>query len=576
VDADARTRSLVRRPGAPRLAVIGGGVVATHALPTAGEVVIGRDPGCDVRIDDPSLSRRHVRLRLADGMTIEDLGSSNGTFVAGRRLDPGVPRSLTTDEIVTIGGVGIVVQRHAPLAPQRTLWGHGYFELRLAEECTRAQRVGTTFGLLRVRSVERDAAQRVSGAVRDIDVVGTYAPHEWEVLLLDVSPAAAADLADAIRAAIPGAAVGLAMFPADGRDAWSLGSCAAARLAGKPRPGAGASRPAPAPGPGKPEPRRVAPALAVLGPMQGVVALADRVALGNISVLIVGEAGVGKEVLAEHIHARSPRSAHPLVKLNCAATPEPLLESELFGHEKGAFTGAAVSRPGLLEQADGGTVFLDEIGELPPAIQVKLLRVLEQRQILRVGALKPRAIDVRFLAATHRDLPVAIAAGRFREDLYFRVAGVTLRVPPLRERPDEILPLAERFAERAAAGLSRPTPAISPAARELLLGYRWPGNVRELRNMIERATLLCDKAIDVGQLPDDRMSRPAVAAPQPSGPGEVRVQADALERQAIESALARSGGNQTAAARELGISRRTLTSKLDQHGLDRPRKRRQR
>jgi two-component system, NtrC family, response regulator AtoC len=571
---DARTRSLVRKPGAPRLAVIGGGVVATHALPAAGEVVIGRDAGCDVRIDDASLSRRHVRLRIAERITIEDLGSSNGTFVAGRRLEPGAPRPITADEIVTIGGVGIVVQLHAPLAPQRTLWGHGYFELRLAEECTRAQRAGATFGLLRVRSAERDAAQLVSAAVRDIDVIGTYAPHEWEVLLLDVSPAAAADLADRIRAAIPGAAVGLAMFPADGRDAWSLGSCAAARLPGGARRVAGAAgRPVPEPA-GPPESRRAAPALAAVGPMQGVLALAERVAVGDISVLIVGETGVGKEVLADHLHAWSPRSARALVKLNCAAMPEQLLESELFGHEKGAFTGAATAKPGLLEQADGGSVFLDEIGELPLAIQAKLLRVLEQREFLRVGGLKPRAIDVRFLAATHRDLEAAIVAGRFREDLYFRVAGMTLQIPPLRERPDEILSLAERFAQRAAAALARPTPAISPAARALLRGYRWPGNVRELRNVIERATLLCDGTIEVGQLPDDRMSRPAVAAPaEPSGLGEVRVQADALERQAIESALARAGGNQTAAARELGISRRTLTNKLNQHGFDRPRKR---
>jgi len=552
--------------------VIGGGVVASHALPPAGEIVIGRDPGCDVRIDDPSLSRRHVRLRIADGITVEDLGSSNGTFVAGRRLKPGVPRPLAADEIVTIGGVGLVVQRHAPIAPQRTLWGHGYFELRLAEECTRAARGGTAFGLLRVRSVERDAAQRVSAAVRDIDVVGTYGPHEWEVLLLDVSPATAADLADRIRGAIPGAAVGLAVFPADGRDAWSLGSCAAARIPGKPRRVSGA-RPAPEP-PGPAGSRRVALPFA-LGPMQGVVALADRVAVGNISVLIVGETGVGKEVVADHVHARSPRAAHPLVKLNCAAMPEQLLESELFGHEKGAFTGAVAAKPGLLEQAEGGTVFLDEIGELSLATQAKLLRVLEQREILRVGGLKPRAINVRFLAATHRDLEAAIAAERFREDLYFRIAGVTLQIPPLRERPDEILPLAERFAQRAAAALSRPTPAISPAARELLRGYRWPGNVRELRNVIDRATLLCDGTIEVGQLPDDRMSRPAVAAPaEASGLGEVRVQAGALERQAIESALARTGGNQTEAARQLGISRRTLTNKLNQHGFDRPRKRR--
>jgi two-component system, NtrC family, response regulator AtoC len=239
---DARTRSPVRKPAALRLAVIGGGVVATRALPAAGEIVIGRDAGCDLRIDDPSLSRRHVRLRIAERITIEDLGSRNGTFVAGRRLEPGVPQPITADEIVTLGGVGIVVQQQAPLAPQRTLWGHGYFELRLAEECTRAQRVGARFGLLRVRSAERDAGHRVSAQVRDIDVVATYAPHEWEVLLPDVSPAAAAEIADRIRAAIPGAAVGLAMCPADGRDAWSLDSCAAARLTGGTRRGRRARR----------------------------------------------------------------------------------------------------------------------------------------------------------------------------------------------------------------------------------------------------------------------------------------------------------------------------------------------
>jgi transcriptional regulator with AAA-type ATPase domain len=567
---DARTRSIVRKPGAPRLAVIGGGMVATHALPATGEVVIGRDAGCDVRIDDPSLSRRHVRLWIAEAMTIEDLGSSNGTFLAGKRLAPGAPAPLAVDEIVTIGGVGIVVQHHAHLAPQRTLWGHGYFELRLAEECTRAERAGTGFGVLRVRAIDPGAADLLSAAVRDIDVVGTYAPNEWEVLVLDAAPATASELADRVRGAIPGAAVALATFPADGRDAWSLGSCAAARLA----PGIRSATSAP-----EPVASDLPPRLAPIGPMQGLLALADRVAVGDISVLILGETGVGKEVLADHVHARSRRAAGPLLKLNCAAMPEQLLESELFGHERGAFTGATAVKPGLLEQADGGSVFLDEIGELPPATQAKLLRVIEQREILRVGALKPRAIDVRFLAATHRDLPIAIASGRFREDLYFRIAGVTLQIPPLRDRPDEIVPLAERFAQRAAAALGQPTPAIAPAARALLRGYRWPGNVRELRNVIERATLLCDGTIDVGQLPDDRMSRPAAAAPPEAstaaaGLGEVRVQADALERQAIESALARSGGNQTEAARQLGISRRTLTNKLNLHGFDRPRKRR--
>jgi DNA-binding NtrC family response regulator len=219
-------------------------------------------------------------------------------------------------------------------------------------------------------------------------------------------------------------------------------------------------------------------------------------------------------------------------------------------------------------------VFLDEVAELPAATQAKLLRVLEQREILRVGALKPHVLDVRFVAATHRDLEAAIAAGRFREDLYFRLAGVTLAVPPLRDRTDEIEPLARRFAARAAAGLGRPPPRIAADALALLRGYRWPGNIRELRNAIERATLLCDGEIGVRDLPEDRMSRPAAAAPtDAAGLDAVRDRARALERQAIEQALAKTNGNQTAAARILGISRRALTTKLTQHGFDRPRKR---
>ena len=547
----------MRKPGAPRLAVIAGGVVTSHALPARGDIVLGRDPECDVRIDDPSISRRHARLRVADPLVVEDLGSSNGTLVAGERLAPHVPRAIAFDEIVTLGSVGVVVQHQAHLAPQRTLWGHGYFELRLAEECTRAARAGATFGLLRVRAAGvADPANALSAALRDIDVVGTYAPGEWEVLVIDATPELAGELAGKLRRALS-ATVALVTFPADGRDAWALGSRIAARLADAP------------------EVVEAAPRLAPVGAMQGVLVLADRVAVGDISVLIAGETGVGKEVLAEHVHARSRRAGHPLLKLNCAAMPEQLLESELFGHEKGAFTGAAAVKPGLLEQADGGTVFLDEIGELPLATQAKLLRVLEQREILRVGALKPRAIDVRFIAATHRDLEAAIADGSFREDLFFRIAGVTLAMPPLRDRPGEILPLAERFAARAAQALGRAAPAITPAALELLRAYRWPGNVRELRNVVERATLLCDGAIEVAHLPDDRMSRPAAAgSSERAGLGEVRARADELERRAIEEALARTGGNQTAAARQLGISRRTLTNKLNNHGFDRPRKRR--
>ncbi|HEX7701122.1 MAG TPA: sigma 54-interacting transcriptional regulator, partial [Kofleriaceae bacterium] len=222
---------------------------------------------------------------------------------------------------------------------------------------------------------------------------------------------------------------------------------------------------------------------------------------------------------------------------------------------------------------DGGSIFLDEIGEIPAATQAKLLRVIEQREFLRVGAVKPRTIDVRFIAATHRDLDEAIAAGSFREDLYFRLAGVTLDVPPLRERSGELDALVARFARHTAEKLGRKPPAISSAAAAALRAYHWPGNVRELRNVIERATLLCDGVIEPKHLPEDRMSRPSITVSSSGGLDGVRAQTEALEKKAIEDALEQAHGNQTEAARILGISRRTLTNKLNLYHFDRPRKR---
>jgi DNA-binding NtrC family response regulator len=226
--------------------------------------------------------------------------------------------------------------------------------------------------------------------------------------------------------------------------------------------------------------------------MRAIYEQAGRAAQSPISVLILGETGVGKEVLARAIHARSPRAKKPFMAMNLAELGEAMLEGELFGYEKGAFTGAVQSRAGLLEAANGGTVFLDEIGELPPAVQVKLLRVLEERAVRRLGERQPRSIDVRFVAATHRDLEAQIREGRFREDLYFRLNGMTLVIPPLRERRDEIEPLARSFAQAACRELNRATTsAVSDEAMTLLKQHAWPGNVRELRNVIDRAMALC-------------------------------------------------------------------------------------
>jgi two-component system NtrC family response regulator len=303
------------------------------------------------------------------------------------------------------------------------------------------------------------------------------------------------------------------------------------------------------------------------GRMQEVLALAKRVAPSDATVLIRGESGTGKELIARAIHFNSPRANGPLVNLNCAALPEQLLESELFGHEKGAFTGAIAQRKGRFEQADGGSIFLDEIGDLSPALQVKLLRVLQERQFERVGGNKTISADVRVMAATHRDLEQAMREGTFRDDLYYRLNVVTIQIPPLRERREDIPLLLDHFLRKFAEKNRRDVTGLTAAARDALLKYEYPGNVRELENIVERAVLLCrGRVIDVEDLP-------ATVRPGQRSPGEPLskdlpgILAD-IERQAIASALERSGGVQTQAADALGISERVLRYKMKKYGLD--------
>ena len=288
----------------------------------------------------------------------------------------------------------------------------------------------------------------------------------------------------------------------------------------------------------------------------------DRIARSLINVLVLGETGVGKEVLTRRIHESSTRAARPCLRLNCAALSESLIESELFGHERGAFTGASVTKPGLLETAAGGTVFLDEIGELPPSIQSKLLRVIEHQEMFRVGAVRSRRIDVRFVAATNRDLEFEVARGAFRRDLFFRLAGAILRIPSLRERASEIAGFAREFLAGASAQCS-PVPELSASAVLWLERHAWPGNLRELRNTMERAALVCDgPVIEVEHL------SPTLGIDMRSG----QAARPADERLRLIEALTRHAGNQSGAARDLGISRNTLMARLDKYGLPRPRK----
>ena len=290
--------------------------------------------------------------------------------------------------------------------------------------------------------------------------------------------------------------------------------------------------------------------------MQAVFRDASLIASSESRVLITGESGVGKEVVADVIHAWSPRTAGPLVKVNCAAIPETLLESELFGHEKGAFTGAQAQRIGRFEMANGGTLFLDEIAEMSPQLQAKLLRVTQNGSFTRLGSGLERRTDARLLAATNSDLEEAVRAGRFREDLFYRLNVVELNIPPLRERPEDVLPLAMRFIEQLTQGRAR----FSSAVADCLTRYTWPGNVRELRNAMERAALLSRGEMILPEHLPNRVRalaerKPAGEAPDPRGLEEI-------ERQAILQALRQNGFNRTETAKALGISRRALTYKL--------------
>jgi len=455
-DPEDRTKTQVEDRASERkgrVLVFWEGGSAAAPLPPAGQISFGRATDCDVPIDHASVSRRHALLHVGAVIAIEDLGSSNGTRVAGQRIAPRVPMAVAPGDLVEIGGAMMLLEHPGAAA-----------------------------------ETQRPLAGQVG--VHAAAAAGAIIQHES---------------------------------------------------------------------------------------MLRVFRLLELVAPSHLSVIVLGETGVGKELAAQAVHQRSARAQRPFVRLNCAALPEALLESELFGHERGAFTGALTAKPGLLEAAEGGTVFLDEVAELPLSAQAKLLRALESRELLRVGGLAPRPIDVRFVAATHRDLPARVADGSFRQDLYFRLNGVSITIPPLRERTSEIGPLAAAFAAGAAAAMGRAAPALRADAMDLLLMHPWPGNIRELRNVIERAVVVClgdgRDTIGVEDLPAELFvpHRGATETPAPVEAG-LQNDLDALERRRILDALERCGGHQGRAAEMLGISRRTLLSRLDSHGLPRPRK----
>ena len=553
------------------LAVMAPNLFEMHALPTSGSVSVGRDDGADVRITDEMASRLHARFHIDAGgvLTVEDLQSSNGTFVRGERIETGRRLQIQLGEAVTIGFTHLMIQRRRGSPLRRRLQGHGAFEERLEDACARAPGSGATLAVVRIQIEDEEpagsGADLVAGALRSGDLLAQYAPGDYEVLLLDTDPERARSITDDAARRVRGAGLvvrtAVAVYPADGRTAEALIGRASALLRGSDSDDGGRG-----------------PVLKSAA-IRDLYRMAERAAAGRsgsglINVLILGETGVGKEVLADWIHRHSPRAKGPLVSINCAAISETLLESELFGHEKGAFTGATQTKPGLLEAAAGGTVFLDEIGDMPAGLQTKLLRALENREVTRVGALASRPIDVRFMAATNHDLESAVEGKRFRQDLYFRLNGISLTIPPLRDRPEEIEPLVRRFITDATAAAKRRPPRLSAEALELLAGYAWPGNIRELRNVVERALVLCDGSeITPEHLPVDKLRLPhpqAEGAPAAAARGPALTPVEAAERRRILELLAETGGNQTRVAKKLGVARGTLIERLKRYGIKRP------
>ncbi len=409
---------------------------AVHPLKSRGTTTIGRSREADIRIDHTSVSRLHLVLHLGDRVAVEDLGSANGTWLNGTRLEPRSVTPVRQADIVEAGSVVLLVQ-------------------------------------------EGSGEETSTGPV---SVGSTTAPSG----------------------------------------------------------------------------------------MERVKRLVELVADSAISVLLLGETGVGKDVTARAIHTKSPRVGRPFVGINCAALPEALLESELFGHERGAFTGAVSAKQGLLESAEGGTVFLNEVAELPLTVQAKLLSALETREVIRVGGVRSREFDVRFIAATNQELERRVETGEFRQDLFFRLNGITIRIPPLRERLNELPSLIAEFMREGAAQRGK-TVVLSDEAYAVLESYAWPGNVRELRSVIERAALLASGGV-IGPEDLDITYVPSASPTNVKGSRRVdqsplRQEMVALERQRIEEALRECDGNQTHAAKLLGMSRRTLVKRLGEYSL---------
>ncbi len=540
-------------------------------LPSTGEVLVGRGDTAHLRLQDGAVSRSHARFVLKeDEAHLIDLGSQNGTAVNGERIQS--PRLMLSGDIITLCGVTLVFHGPARLRTRRPLLALGAFRQRIEEELERAARYERTFSLVSLvcqQGLEDEAADVLVGQLRLMDVVGRAGGGQLLLLLPEVG----ADGAGAVVARLlkeSGRAqwkAGFACYPSDGCDVDTLMS------------GAGAAAGAATEG----QAAAVAQTFKLLRVGEASVVVADpamlrlyaliaRLAKAELPVLVLGETGTGKELAASALHHWSSRAGAPLVALNCAAFQENLVESELFGHEKGAFSGAVSRKTGLLEAADGGTLFLDEVGELSLAVQAKLLRVLDTQRFTRVGDTKERAINIRLVGATNRDLEQEVKAGRFRQDLYFRLSAAKLCLPPLRDRKLELPLLSQSFLDEACRKVGRPRMTITAGALELLSAHLWPGNVRELRNLMNFVA-----AGTAGEVlaPEDLWDSLGPASPEGTKDASVPDAAKGfrpieeeirnLERSRMQAALVASGGNKTRAAELIRMPLRTFLAKLKRY-----------
>jgi len=532
-------------------------------------VVVGRTYPADAVIADDGLSRRHAQFSWEnDGFFVEDLGSTNGTTLKGAPL-VGRARLSPGDE-VRLGGVTATVHVLAPQEEElRGIEGHDRFVAILEDELVRARTFGRPLSLLMVHASDMSARlPAIREKLRPVDRLGAYAPGTLLILLPELARAQAQSTVTAVSSSE--VRCGIATFPDEATTSEEMIEAVRRSARGEALAAHG---------------ERVPPAtssIVIASPrMREVYDTVARVSASSLPVLILGETGAGKEVIARAIHEGSARKKGPLRCINCAAIPATLLEGMLFGHEKGAFTGADRATKGIFEQASGGTVLLDEIGELAPAAQAALLRVLENKRVTRLGSDRETEVDVRIVAATHRDLHAMAEAGTFRWDLLYRLDAMTLALPPLRERREDIAPLAELFLREANRENGRAVRDIEPRAAKVLEAYRWPGNVRELRNVIDRAVVITrGDRITLEDLPERvRAAAPATSdAPPPTTslpPDDplldykerVRQRMQAYETDLILEALERHQGNQTEAAKALGMPVRTLAHKIQQYGI---------